>query len=248
MRSIVLCLTVLIIAGCGSDSGPDSDVSTATERASHATTTTTTTTTTSEPTTAAASDTAAAKADLRAAVRAVREELPDIPLWQGTRFKATAVSDTEVCVDRIIKKSSADALGGRRTSHVMVSMPDGTTAEPEEGACARRRETASRQASARQRFYLKIDDDALALDDAVNAAQDGEAGAASRIASLRKRILDRVNDHLLDGGDTSVGANLLLSAATTARDAARAGDVERLSDVRRGITDARSKLADELAS
>ena len=95
------------------------------------------------------------------------------------------------------------------------------------------------------RFFLRMDDYALGLKDAVMAAQDGEPNAVERIAKLRSRILKTVNAYLLGGGDTSIGGNLLLSAATTARQAAQAGNVARLADQRREITDARKKLADE---
>lgn len=90
-----------------------------------------------------------------------------------------------------------------------------------------------------------MDDLAIQLDDAVEAALDGAPNAASRITDLRERILDRLNRHLLAGGDTSVGGNLLTSAATTARDAARDDDLAGLARQRREIADARSRRADE---
>jgi hypothetical protein len=120
-----------------------------------------------------------------------------------------------------------------------------TTGEPQEGPCAKRPANADRTVRAAHRFFLRMDDDAIPLDDAVAAAQDGDPSAVERIASLRERILDRLNAYLLDGGDTSIGGNLLMSAATTSRDAARNGDVARLADMRREIAKARDKLAEE---
>jgi hypothetical protein len=94
-------------------------------------------------------------------------------------------------------------------------------------------------------FYLRMDDLAIALDEAIDQALDGDPAGVQRISSLRARILKRVNDHLLAGGDTSVGGNLLLSAATQARESARNGNLPRLVDARRDITEARNKLAEE---
>lgn len=94
-------------------------------------------------------------------------------------------------------------------------------------------------------FYLRMDDLAIALDDAIDQALDDDPAGVQRIGRLRAQILDRLNDHLLAGGDTSVGGNLLLSAATQAREAARSGNLPRLVDARRDITEARNKLAEE---
>jgi len=185
------------------------------------------------------------KPDTSAAVDAVRDGLPDIPLYEGARFKGTVISDTQVCVDTTLTKESGAAVGGNRTSHVVVSFPALSKGEPQDGLCAKREENADKAIEAGKRFFLRMDDYALALEDAVKAAQDGEPNAVERIAKLRSRILKTVNAYLLGGGDTSIGGNLLLSAATTAREAAQAGNVARLADQRREIADARNKLADE---
>ena len=184
--------------------------------------------------------------DVEAAEDAARDELPNVPLWKGARFKGTVISDTEVCVDRILTKSSAEAIGGTRTSHVVVTWPELNVGEPQDGPCAKAEENEERAVSAAREFYLRMDDLALALDDAIAAAQNDAAGAVSRIARLRTRIRDRLNDYLLEGGETSVGANLLLSAATTSREAAQAGDVAELADQRSEVAAARAKLAEEL--
>ena len=184
------------------------------------------------------------KPDTSAAVDAVRDGLPDIPLYEGARFKGTVISDTQVCVDTTLTKESGAAVGGNRTSHVVVSFPALSKGEPQDGLCAKREENSDKAIEA-GRFFLRMDDYALGLKDAVMAAQDGEPNAVERIAKLRSRILKTVNAYLLGGGETSIGGNLLLSAATTAREAAQAGNVARLADQRREITDARNKLADE---
>ena len=97
----------------------------------------------------------------------------------------------------------------------------------------------------RQRFYLAMDDDAIALDGAVGLALDGNPGASARIREVEQRIRGRLNARLLKGGETSVAANLLLSAAGQARGAIKVGDLARLADARQEITTARDKLAEE---
>jgi hypothetical protein len=228
-------LVVLVLAACGSDSESESQA---------------TTTAVNPPSDTAPADTvteepATAKPDVQAAEGAARDEVPDVPLWQGTRFRGAVLSDTEICVDRIIKPSSAQTLGTGRTSHVVVSWPDLQVGEPKDGPCAKAEVNEDRAVQRGQRFFLRMDSDAIALDAAIGAAQDGDAAAVGQIEELEARIRARVNAHLLGGGDTSVGGNLLLSAATMARGAAPAGDVERLADARRDIAEARTKLAEE---
>jgi hypothetical protein len=97
-----------------------------------------------------------------------------------------------------------------------------------------------------QRFFVHSDDDAIALDAAIGRVSDGRASATRDISRIRKQVLKRNNDRLLEGEDTSVGGNLLLSAATTARNAAQSGDLAGLAATRREITAARQRLAEEL--
>lgn len=185
------------------------------------------------------------KPDTSAAVNAVRDGLPDIPFYEGARFKGTVISDTQVCVDTTLTKESGVAAAGNRTSHVVVSFPALSKGEPQNGLCAKREENADKAIEAGKRYFLRMDNYALGLEDAVKAAQDGKPNAVDQIAKLRSRILKTVDAYLLGGGDTSIGGNLLLSAATTAREAAQAGNVALLADQRREIADARNKLADE---
>jgi 3-oxoacyl-ACP reductase-like protein len=239
-RSVVcLLLCACLLAGCGSD-----DQATTQTTASSPTPTAATPTTTVD--TAARTTAAETKPDVAAAVAAVRDELPDIPYWKSAKFKGTVITSDKVCVDRTVTKQSAETLGGGRTSHVVVTFPDLSTGEPQDGPCAKAEQNAARHADAARAFYLRMDDYAIALDQAVSDAQAGAASAADRIGRLRTRIRDRLNDYLLSGGDTSVGANLLLSAATTAREAAQSGDAAELADQRREIAAARTKLAQEL--
>ena len=231
-RFVVLFAFLVVLGGCGSEPGADRAATATATRTPSATATPQPTATPERP-------------DAQAAEQAARDELPDIPLWEDARFRGTVTGEDEICVDRVLSKSSARTLGGSRRSHVVVSWPELTVGEPKDGPCAKAAENADKAVDASRRFFLRTDDDALALDDAVKAAQDGDSGALQRIRAVRGRIADRLNRYLLDGGDTSVGANLLLSAATTAQEAARDGDQARLADQRREIADARTKLAEE---
>lgn len=67
-----------------------------------------------------------AVADAEAAVKA---SLPGIPLWKGTTFKGTYVSEDEVCVDRTFKN-------GTNAGFVVVALPDLMLGEPLDGTCA----------------------------------------------------------------------------------------------------------------
>lgn len=236
--TVLLALLALVLSACGDD-----------ESESAGSTTSTPATTPAEPatTTAAPEPEPEPEPDVDAAEAAARDDLPDIPLWEGTKFKGTVVSDSEICVDRVLAKEKASVVGGARTSHVIVSWPSLEVAdEAEDGPCARREETADKELEAARAHYLAMDDLAIKLEDAVRAAQDEETGAVDRVARMRERIESRVTKYLLAGGD-SIGGNLLLSAATSARDAARDGDVATLARQRREIADARGKLADEFA-
>lgn len=90
-----------------------------------------------------------------------------------------------------------------------------------------------------RRYYLRMDDLAIAIDTAFDTR------GPSRIAALRERILATLNRRLLRTGDTSIGGNLLLSAATQADEAMRHGALPRMADARRDIAEARATLAGE---
>lgn len=100
-------------------------------------------------------------------------------------------------------------MGQLKTDLRTMSTHHNATATTEESPTTNRGD-GDRAVSTERRFFLRMDDHTLALEDAVQAAQDGDEGAVSRIGRLRSRILKRVNDRLLTGGDTSVGGNLLL--------------------------------------
>lgn len=125
-----------------------------------------------------------------------------------------------------------------------------TTTRPATRPTTRKKKPARRQPSRgiSVAFFEAMDNDAIALDDAIGRSLDGESGAGPAIERIRKRIRDRLNRHLLAGRDVSIGANLLLSAGAKARGAESSGNLPRLVDARRDIDEARRKLADEVAA
>jgi len=58
----------------------------------------------------------------------------------------------------------------------------------------------------------------IALDDAIVRVFSGDLTPSRAVRRIRRLFLRRVNQRLLNGGNTSVGSNMLLSAATTAQD------------------------------
>ena len=150
------------------------------------------------------------------------------------------------CGDESSDRDSKPAATGQAQEPAEVRAPEPTTTDAQEpDPQAREEEPPGDDAAQAQRFFFRMDNYAIALDEAIGQALDGDQSAIARIGQLRKRILKRVNNRLLAGADTSVGGNLLLSAATTARDAARTGDLARLASQREAIAEARSKLAEE---
>jgi hypothetical protein len=94
-------------------------------------------------------------------------------------------------------------------------------------------------------YFAQMDGYAVKLEGAIARAYNGDPLGEREILALREDILTAVNDRLLEGEDSSVGGNFLLSVATAARDALRRGDREALNRSRRGVPEAREKLAVE---
>lgn len=180
------------------------------------------------------------------AIAAAKAEKPDIPAWRDAKFSGVVFSPTEVCVTQVM-----DIGGQAMASHVIVTWPDLIVGEPLDGKCAKsgKAEGTAQTAAAdkaietARAFYLKMDDLALKLEDAVAAAQDG--GDPARVAALRETIKKANDAYLMDTGEMSIGANQLQSAATKARDAANAGDIATMARARADIREARNTLADE---
>lgn len=71
------------------------------------------------------------------AENAARDELPDIPLWRGTKFRGRKVTGNRACVNRVMTEENAGLVGGERTTHVVVALHDLTVGEPQDGPCPR---------------------------------------------------------------------------------------------------------------
>lgn len=106
-------LLVLLLAGCSS---PDDE--------------------TEEPRKDAGGELRLGPAEIQEAEAAVKNELPDIPLWEGTTFRGVIVDDSTVCVDRAYREDGGlDGKGGN-AGYVLVTFPDITIGEPQDGTCA----------------------------------------------------------------------------------------------------------------
>lgn len=89
---------------------------------------------------------------------------------------------------------------------------------------------------------------AIAVDDRIERIQQADVGPDRRLEERREGVLYAVNAHLLAGGESWSGGNLVLSAATDAVTASKAGDAGRLDRARDGIVAARRQLAKEQAA
>jgi Protein of unknown function (DUF2511) len=76
-----------------------------------------------------------AAADVRRAEDAVENELPDIPLWEGTTFKGTIVNDSTVCVDRFYPEGGGVTGKGGSAGYVLVTFPALSLGKPKDGLC-----------------------------------------------------------------------------------------------------------------
>jgi hypothetical protein len=93
--------------------------------------------------------------------------------------------------------------------------------------------------------FTRMDDYAIALDHAIARLQRGDAEGGFQVERLREDVLTAINAQLRAGGDSWRGGNLILSAATTAVEAARSETAPRLTAVRRDLAKARHELAEE---
>lgn len=64
----------------------------------------------------------------------VLAELTDAPIWKGTTAKGHVMSATEVCVDRTYGKKPFFS-NSRNAGFVVVTFPDGSLGEPQDGTC-----------------------------------------------------------------------------------------------------------------
>ena len=97
-----------------------------------------------------------------------------------------------------------------------------------------------------QRFYLRVDDYAIKLQDAIAAAQRDDHGARSALARLRERIATATRTYRRQTRKRSAGARQLVEIADNALDAIDASDVRALVRARVASFDARKQLVGEL--
>lgn len=225
----VLGLLLALVSGCGSEDAGDASPP-ARDDAAQATA--------EAPVRSSPSESALT---VSAAEAAVADSLPDIPYWEGYIFRGTPTGDDSVCVDRIPPGGDPDAT----VSHVVVTGPSLALGEPLEGPCAKAEENADRAIERQRDFFLAMDDEAVLLEEVVAGAQESRPGSVANLRRIENRIRRRVNAHLLTGADTSVGANLILSAASDAVFAAEAQDLAKMAEIRREIGEARTTMAAE---
>lgn len=96
-----------------------------------------------------------------------------------------------------------------------------------------------------QRFYLRIDDYAIKLQESIEAAQDGGAGARSAILRVRDQIAAAAAAYRRDVGTRSAGARALARAANRAVAAIDARDPRVLVAARVAASEARNRFAAE---
>ncbi|MDU7360487.1 MAG: DUF2511 domain-containing protein [Propionibacteriaceae bacterium] len=69
------------------------------------------------------------------AEKAVVDSLPDAPIWEGMTVKGHVVDGSTVCVDRTWRPGGGlDGKGGN-AGYVMVTFPDLSRGEPQDGLC-----------------------------------------------------------------------------------------------------------------
>lgn len=72
----------------------------------------------------------------RRAEAAAKNSLPDAPIWEGMKFKGSVIDDSTVCVDRTwARNGGLDGKGGN-AGYVVVTFPDESLGEPQDGVCA----------------------------------------------------------------------------------------------------------------
>lgn len=73
---------------------------------------------------------------IAAAEVAVEATLPDAPIWVGMTFEGVVVDTSEICVDRTWAPGGGiDDLGGN-AGYVVVTFPEETLGEPQDGTCS----------------------------------------------------------------------------------------------------------------
>ena len=230
--ALVISLSLLITApGCGGGSAP---------------------TNIAEEAVSAASTDSVASPDVAMAIAAVEDALAGSPIWKGAKLSGVVHKSDEVCVDYTPRKDvRADLSIG--TNHVIVSWPDLVVSEDvSPGACpkdAAAEQTArAAEADAVQRKLRVVLKSTGAMADQLNVlVRNGQASEATarRLDTLYTQARKVGDNYLTATGEMSKASNLLISAIAEARNAARAGDTQKLRRVQKDIVDVRSAILKE---
>jgi hypothetical protein len=93
---------------------------------------------------------------------------------------------------------------------------------------------------------LALDDQAIAFDDVLDRALDGDASADAALAKIRKRVTDLVYDYNVDGGDTTEGVTAFQGAIADAVSALNSSDQRKMVKARVAGQDARLQFTGDL--
>lgn len=117
-RSVIAPLVLLTLAACGSPEATGD-------------------TTPSRSTTSANQAPAVSPAKLiQQAEAAVKDDLPDAPIWKGVTFAGSVVDGSTVCVDRAWAPGGGIDGKGGSAGYVIVRFPDATLGQPTDGVCS----------------------------------------------------------------------------------------------------------------
>lgn len=73
--------------------------------------------------------------DVERAEQLVLNELPEIPVWEGVTAAGTIIGSDTICVDRTYGPSGGVGGTGGNAGYVLVTFPDETLGEPQDGFC-----------------------------------------------------------------------------------------------------------------
>lgn len=131
-----------------------------------------------------------------------------------------------------------------------ASAPDETTtaaaARAPTPTTADRPTKAEREEEVRREFYLALDDQAIAFDDVLGRAVNGDANADAALAKIRKRVTDLVHDYAADGGETTAGITAFQGVLADAVSAVKSSDRRKMVAARVAGQKARAQFADDL--
>ena len=124
--------------------------------------------------------------------------------------------------------------------------PTTAAAAPTPTPTADRPTKAEREEEVRREFYLALDDQAIAFDDVLRRALNGNANADAAFAKIRKRFTNLVRDYKADGGDATGGITAFQEAIVDAVSAVNSSDRRKMVKARVAGQKARAQFADDL--